>query len=73
MSQPSERIRRAKETIDAISRVDPRRHPTAEDIAHLHEIHARHEREAGREDRAAAAEKRAQLARERDDDALSTP
>ena len=73
MDPPSERIRRAKETIDAVSRVDPRKHPTAADIAHLHEIHARHEREAGREDRAAAAEKRARLARERDNDGLSTP
>jgi hypothetical protein len=70
---PSERIRRAKETIDAVSRVDPSKHPTAEDIAHLHEIHARHEREAGREDRAAAADKRARLARGRDDDGLSSP
>ena len=65
MGEPSKRIQRAKETLDAISRVDPRKHPSLEDIANLHEIHARHEREAGREDRAAAAEKRARLIRER--------
>ena len=69
MDEPSERIRRAKETLEAASRAEPGKHPTLEDIAHLHETHAQHEREAGREDRAAAAEKRAQHARERDDKA----
>ena len=62
--EPSRRRRRVQETLDAIRRADPRRHPSSEDIAHLHEVHARHEREAGREDRAAAADERARQARE---------
>jgi hypothetical protein len=44
-------------------RADPRNDPTPEDIAHLHDVHARHERE----DRAAAAEERARHVRERSD------
>jgi hypothetical protein len=48
-------------------RADPRNDPTSEDIAHLHEVHAQHEREAGREDRAAAADERARHVRERSD------
>jgi hypothetical protein len=62
--QPTERIVRARETLEALRRVDPRRNPSVEDIANLHEVHARHEREAGREDRAAAAEERARRTRE---------
>ena len=65
--QPSERIREAHETLEAIRRTRPGNHPSAEDIAHLHDVHARHEREAGRADRAAAAEERARRARERGD------
>ena len=64
MDKPSERRRRVQETLEAVRRADPRRNPTADDVAHLHEVHARHEREAGREDRAAAAEERARQARE---------
>jgi hypothetical protein len=63
----SERRRRAEETLEALLRADPRNDPTSEDIAYLHEVHARHEREAGREDRAAAAEGRARRVRERSD------
>lgn len=54
-----ERVRRSRETIDAVRRADPRNNPTAEDIAHLHEVHAQHEAEMGRLDRAAAAKERA--------------
>ena len=63
--QPARRIAEARETIEALQRVDSRSHPSAEDIAHLHDVHADHERGAGREDRAAAAEERARHARER--------
>jgi hypothetical protein len=66
--KPSERRRVAEETLEALRRVDRRNHPTAEDIAHLHELHAQHERAAGRKARAAAAEERARLTRERDAD-----
>jgi len=58
----AERIRRSRETLEALRRADPRNHPSAEDIVYLHELHAQHEREAGREDRAAAAEERARNA-----------
>ena len=63
--QPSERIREANETLEALQRADPGNHPSGEAIAHLHDVHARHERERGREDRAAAAEDRARRARKR--------
>ena len=63
--KPSERIRVVEETLEALRRVDARNNPSAEDIAHLHEIHAQHERDAGREERAAAAERRARRARKR--------
>lgn len=63
--EPSERIARARETLEALQRVEPRKTPSVEDIAHLHDVHARHEREDGREDRAAAAEERARQTRER--------
>jgi hypothetical protein len=43
--------------------VHPRNNPTAEDIARFHELHARYEREAGREERAVAAEDRKRRAR----------
>jgi hypothetical protein len=59
----AERRRRTRETLDALRRVDPRNHPTAEDIAHLHDVHARHEAEMDRPDRAAAAKKRADRSR----------
>jgi hypothetical protein len=67
VEKSSERRRRVQETLDAIERADPRNDPTPEDIAHLHDVHAQHEREAGREDRAVAAEERARHARERSD------
>ena len=63
--QPSERIAESHETMEALQRADPGNDPSPEDIAHLHEVHARHEREAGREDRAAAAGERARRARKR--------
>jgi hypothetical protein len=63
--QWSERVRRANETLEALRRVHPRNHPSADDIAEFHELHARHEHEAGREERAAAAEERARRLRTR--------
>jgi hypothetical protein len=60
-----ERNRRARETLDALHRVHPSNHPSFEDIARLHDIHAQHEREVGNEGRAAAAEERARRARSR--------
>jgi hypothetical protein len=54
-----ERVRRSRETIDAVRRVNPQNNPTPEDIAHLHDVHAQHEAEMGRPDRAAAAKERA--------------
>lgn len=65
MDPSSERMRTAQETLDAIERARPENHPTVEDIANLHEVHARHERDAGREDAAVAAEERARRTRER--------
>jgi hypothetical protein len=61
----SERARRLEETRSVIRRADPRNNPSAEDIARLHEAHARHERSFGREDNALAAEERARRARAR--------
>ena len=52
-----------EETLDALRRVNPRNNPTAEDIAHLHDVHAQHEAEMGRPDRAAAAKQRADRTR----------
>jgi len=65
VDEVSARRRRTEETREAVLRADPRNDPTPEDIAHLHDVHARHEREAGREERAVAAEERARHARER--------
>jgi len=58
-----ERRQRRQETLAAIERVKPSNNPTPEDIARLHELHARHEREAGRYEQAALAEERARHAR----------
>jgi hypothetical protein len=58
-----ERVRRCRETLEALGRVDLRNNPTAEDIAHLHEVHAQHEAEMGRPERAAAAKERADRSR----------
>lgn len=63
--QPSERIARARETLEAIQRAHPSNDPSIEDIANLHEVHARHEREDGYEERAVAAEERARQTRKR--------
>jgi hypothetical protein len=57
------RARIARETAEALERVNPRNDPTLEDIARFHELHARHEREFGREERALLAEERARHAR----------
>jgi hypothetical protein len=58
-----ERVRRSRETLDALQRVSPRNNPTTDDIAHLHDVHAQHEAELGRPDRAAAARARADRTR----------
>ena len=50
-------------TLEALRRVNPRNNPTAEDIAYLHEVHAQHEAEMGRPERAAAAQERARRSR----------
>jgi hypothetical protein len=43
--------------------VHPKNHPSADEIARFHELHARHERAEGREWRAALAEERARRTR----------
>jgi hypothetical protein len=53
-----------QETLSVIRRAHPRNNPGVEDIARLHELHARHERKAGNPERAAAAEERARRIRE---------
>jgi len=57
------RARTARETAEAVERVNPRNNPTLEDIAQFHELHARHERQLGHEAKARAAEERARHAR----------
>lgn len=57
------RARITRETAETLERVNPRNHPTLEDIARFHELHARHERELGHEAKALAAEERASRAR----------
>jgi len=59
------RRRLIQETLGVLQLVHPANHPSAEDIALLHELHARHERQAGREDTAAAADLRAYRVRRR--------
>jgi len=51
------------ETLSVIEKARPSNNPTLEDIGRLHELHARHEREAGRYDRAEAADERAKRVR----------
>jgi hypothetical protein len=58
-----DRWREAQETIEVARRVHPANHPDAEAIAEFHELHATHEREHGRLDRAHEAERRAARAR----------
>jgi hypothetical protein len=62
--EPLTRIRQLRSTLSAIRRVHPRNHPSVDEIARFHELHARHERDEGREDRAVAAEERARRIRE---------
>jgi hypothetical protein len=62
--QPRERIRQLRRTISALRRVHPRNHPSADEIARFLELHARHERDEGREERAATTEERARRVRE---------
>jgi len=57
------RAQTARETAEAVKRVNPRNNPSLEDIAQFHELHARHERELGHEANALAAEERARHAR----------
>jgi hypothetical protein len=57
------RARITRETAEVAVRVNPQNNPSLEEIARFHELHARHERELGREDTARAAEERARRAR----------
>ena len=59
----SVRVRTARETVEALDRVNPRNNPSLEEIARFHELHARHERDFGHERNARAAEERARRAR----------
>jgi len=68
-----ERLSRLREALVVIAQAHPRNLPSYEEIACLHELHAAHEREHGREDRAAAAELRALRARERGARGLRSP
>ena len=52
-----------QETLSVVRKANPRNNRSLGDIARLHELHARHEREAGRLERAAAAEERARRIR----------
>jgi hypothetical protein len=65
MSEYVERVRRLQETAEALRRTHPANHPSEEDIAWLHEVHAKHEAALGHTDAAAAARLRAQRARAR--------
>ena len=57
------RSRTARETAEFVERLLPGNHPTLEDIARFHELHARHERALGHDQTARAAEERARRAR----------
>jgi len=63
---------RLQEPLEVIEKAKPSNNPTLEDIACLHELHARHEREAGRDERAEAAEERARRVRAQMRDAPPT-
>jgi len=54
-------MRKLEETLSVLRRANPRNQPSIEDIARLHELHARHERERGREAAAVVAEERARI------------
>jgi hypothetical protein len=58
---PQERIRAAEETLDAVRSIQS--DPTSDDVARLHEVHAKHERRHGHDERADEAEQRAARAR----------
>ena len=61
----AERHRRhARETVEALQRLSESA-GGHEDVIHLHELHARHERELGHDENAARAEQRARTARRR--------
>ena len=60
MNEPHDEL---EDELSVLERAKPSNNPTPEDIARLHELHARHEREAGRYERAEAAEERARHAR----------
>ena len=59
----SVRNQRIEETLRVLKQAHPDSQPTPEDIARLHDLHATHERQAGREGTALAAEARARHAR----------
>jgi hypothetical protein len=68
-SSPSERAKEIEQraqwiaaTLDILRRAHPRNNPSAEDIAALHKLHARHERSHGRDELADVAEERARRA-----------
>jgi predicted ATPase len=64
MDDPHElQERHIRETAEIVERLNPRNHPTLDDIARLHELHAQHERELGYEEKALAAEERARRVR----------
>ena len=65
MDEAKERATRARRTLEMVQRVHPGANPTPEDVAAFHELHAEHERAAGRPERAAEAERRAERARQR--------
>jgi hypothetical protein len=57
------RNQQIEETLRVLKQAHPGRRPTPKDIAQLHDLHAAHEREAGHEGAALAAEARARHAR----------
>jgi hypothetical protein len=57
------RNKKIEETLEVLRRVHPQSQPTSEDIAQLHDLHATHERESGREGNALASEARARRVR----------
>jgi hypothetical protein len=63
MSEYAEGSRRLRETTEVLRRAHPAYHPSAEDIARLHELHAQHEAERGDAAAAVTAAERAKRAR----------
>jgi len=62
---PIETSKRCRETLAALKRVHPSNNPSREEIAQFHELHARHEDQAGRHESASTARQRARKARTR--------